>query len=215
MSHQPSKRLFLLRHGRTEWNHTRRAQGQADVPLDEVGHAQAQAAAPRLALVGAVRLWSSDLARARQTADHVAAATGLKVEEDPRLREFSVGEREGMTWDQAVAQFPQMADGISLGERLKGVPGAEGDDDVRARIVPAVEDCFTALAWGETGIAVSHGAALKIALGGLLGWDDHAVRSLGVLDNCHWATVLEPGEGRARRLLAYGVGDFASATTIG
>ena len=149
MSQQPSKRLFLLRHGRTEWNHTRRAQGQADVPLDEVGHAQAQAAAPRLALVGAVRLWSSDLARARQTADHVAAATGLKIEEDPRLREYSVGAREGMTWDEAVAEFPQMADGISLGERLAGVPGAETDDDVRDRIVPAVEDCLAALALGR------------------------------------------------------------------
>jgi glucosyl-3-phosphoglycerate phosphatase len=209
------RRLVLLRHGRTEWNHTRRAQGHANVPLDDVGHAQAQAAAPHLAAMDPARLWSSDLARARQTAEHVSAACGISVEEDPRLREFSVGERQGMTWEEAVVEFPQIADGVGLGERLRGVPGAEGDDDVRARIVPAVEDCLATLEPGETGVVVTHGASLKLALGGLLGWDEHAVRSLSVLENCHWATVLGPPERAPRRLLHYGVGDFASAPGFG
>jgi probable phosphoglycerate mutase len=209
------RRLVLLRHGRTAWNHARRSQGHADVPLDDVGHAQAQAAAPHLAAMTPTRLWSSDLARARQTAEHVSAACGLGVEEDARLREFSVGQRQGMTWEEAVAEFPQIADGVGLGERLRGVPGAEGDDDVRARIVPAVEDCLAALAPGETGVVVTHGAALKLALGGLLGWDERAVRSLSVLDNCHWATVLGPADPSPRRLLHYGVGDFASAPGFG
>jgi broad specificity phosphatase PhoE len=205
----------LLRHGRTEWNHTRRAQGRADVPLDEVGHAQAQAAAPYLAAMRPARLWSSDLARAAQTAEHVAAACGLEIEYDERLREFSVGERTGMTWDEAVREFPQIADGVGLGERLRGVPGAETDADVAARIVPAVEDCAAALAPGETGVVVTHGAALKLALGGLVGWDESAGRVLGVLDNCHWTTVLVPANGGPRRLLDYGVGDFASSPAIG
>jgi probable phosphoglycerate mutase len=212
---QPPRRLVLLRHGRTAWNHTRRAQGHADVPLDEVGHAQAQAAAPYLAAMRPARLWSSDLARAAQTAEHVAAACGLEIEHDPRLREFSVGERSGMTWDEAVKEFPQIADGVGLGERLRGVPGAETDADVVARIVPAVEDCAAALAPGETGIVVTHGAALKLALGGLVGWDESAGRVLAVLDNCHWTSILVPADGGPRRLLDYGMGDFASSPAIG
>ena len=66
------RRLVLLRHGRTEWNETGRAQGHADVPLDEVGLAQAKEVAPVLAALRPVALWSSDLARAAQTADAVA-----------------------------------------------------------------------------------------------------------------------------------------------
>ncbi len=206
---------MLFRHGRTEWNHTRRAQGHADVPLDIVGEAQARAAAPLVAALRPARLWSSDLARARQTADLVADECGLKVEEDERLREFSVGERQGLTWGEAVERFPWIAHGVGLGERLAGVPGAESDADVTARIVPAVEECLDALAPGETGVVVGHGASLKVALGGLLGWDESVVRTVRVLDNCHWSTVLAPAGGAARRLLDYGVGDFASSTPIG
>jgi probable phosphoglycerate mutase len=209
------RRLVLLRHGRTEWNATRRAQGHADVPLDEVGHAQAKACAPHVAAMRPVRLWSSDLARAAQTAEHVAAACGLEIAYDDRLREFSVGERTGMTWDEAVQLFPSMAEGVGLGEQLRGVPGAEDDDDVLTRIVPALEECADALAPGETGVVVTHGAALRLAIGGLVGWGRSAGRTLGVLDNCHWATVLVPVDGGQRRLQDYGMGDFASSTAIG
>ena len=94
------------------------------------------------------RLWSSDLARAAQTADHVAAATGLEVEEDARLREFDVGERQGLTWDEAVARFPGSPTASGWGAAAQGVPGAETDADVGRRIVPAVEDCFAALGAG-------------------------------------------------------------------
>jgi broad specificity phosphatase PhoE len=206
--------LVLLRHGRTEWNHVGRAQGHAAVPLDETGRAQAAAVAPLVAALGPVRLWSSDLARAAETAGYLAAACDLPVEEDPRLREFSVGERTGLTWEESVDRFPWIASGVGLGERLAGVPGAESDADVRARIVPAVQQFLAALGPGETGVAVTHGAALKVALGGLLGWGDAVVHGLVVLDNCHWATVTATpgagaGGGRAR-LKAYGVGDFAS-----
>ena len=211
---RPSRRLVLLRHGRTHWNHTRRAQGHADVPLDEVGHAQARAVAPLVAALAPSRLWSSDLPRARQTADAVAAACGLPVQEDPRLREFSVGERQGLTWAEAVERFPWIADGAGLGEQLRGVPGAESDEDVAARIVPAVEEMAATLAPAETGVVVSHGAAIKLALVGLLGWAPGSDRSLAVLGNCQWTTVLLR-DGGSRALLDYGVGDFATREGIG
>ena len=208
-------RLILLRHGRTEWNHVRRAQGHADVPLDDVGRSQAKAAAAVLAGLEPSRIWSSDLARAAETAGYLAEACGLAVETDRRLREFGVGERQGLTWEESVRRFPWIADGVGLGERLAGVPGAESDADVEARIVPAVGECAAALAPGETGVVVTHGAAMKVALAGLLGWEESVVRTLSVVDNCHWASVLVPAAGRQRRLLSYGVGDFASTEGIG
>jgi probable phosphoglycerate mutase len=209
-SRRAPRTLLLLRHGRTEWNHVGRAQGHADVPLDETGRGQAAAVAPLIAAQRPVRLWSSDLVRATETAAYVAKACGLSVEEDARLREFSVGERTGLTWQESVERFPWIASGVGLGERLAGIPGAESDADVRARIVPAVEDCLAALDPGETGVVVTHGAALKLALGGLLGWGDDVVRGLLVLDNCQWAAAVAPADGRPVRLRAYGVGDFAS-----
>ena len=208
-------RVVLLRHGRTAWNLVGRAQGQGDVPLDEVGHAQARAVAPLVARLRPERLVSSDLARAAQTAAYVGEACGLAVELDPRPREFDVGERQGLTWEESVERFPWIADGVGLGERLKGVPGAESDADVSARIVPALEDAAASVPPGGTVAVVTHGAAVKLGIAGLLGWDERAVRALAVLGNCHWATVLVPGDGGARRLVDYGVGDFATPAPIG
>src|SRR4051812_41766969 len=91
LQQQVTRRLVLLRHGQTEWNSLGRAQGHADISLDATGHARAAAAAPYLAAMRPVRLWSSDLARAQETAAYVADAAGLTVETDPRLREYDVG----------------------------------------------------------------------------------------------------------------------------
>lgn len=208
-------RLVLLRHGRTAWNHVRRAQGHAPVPLDEVGHEQARRAGALLAGLRPTRLWSSDLERAAQTAAHVSAAVGLDIEHDPRLREFSVGERQGMTYDEALARWPHIATASGFHEQLRDVPGAESADDVVRRIVPAVEEHLAALGPGETGIVVTHGAALKLALCGLLGWPMHLAGTLGVLDNCSWASVMRSSGRGAARLEAYGRGDFASPEGIG
>ncbi len=215
MADPRDRRVVLLRHGRTAWNHVGRAQGHADVSLDEVGHAQARAVAPLVAALRPRRLVSSDLVRATQTASYVADACGLEVELDPRLREFDVGERQGLTWPESVDRFPWIAGGVGLGERLKRVPGAESDAEVAGRIVPGLEDAVASVGPGETVVVVTHGASLKVGLAGLLGWDEPVVRTLGVLGNCRWTTVLVPDDGGARRLLDYGVGDFATVPPIG
>lgn len=210
-----SRRLLLLRHGRTAWNHSRRAQGQADVELDQVGHEQAQRAAELLKQLSPARLWSSDLRRAVQTAEHVGSACGLDVELDPRLREFAVGERQGLTFEEAVERWPHVADTVGFAEQLRGIPGAESVDEVWARVVPAVCAHLDALAPGETGIAVTHGAAMKLALCGVLGWPREVVGTLGVFDNCQWCSLELPVGRATPKLTAYGRGDFASTRAIG
>jgi probable phosphoglycerate mutase len=205
----------LLRHGRTAWNHARRAQGHAPVPLDEVGHRQAECAAALIADLRPSRLWASDLERAAQTASYVAAATGLEVEHDERLREFAVGERQGMTLAEALERWPAMDGAQGFHEQLRHVPGAEAEADVARRIVPAVTDALDALGPGETGVVVTHGAALKLALCGLLGWPLEQAGTLGVLDNCHWTSVVRREGRTAPQLESYGRGEFASPEGIG
>jgi broad specificity phosphatase PhoE len=163
------RRLVLLRHGRTAWNLIGRAQGHTDVTLDDTGREQAAATAPYLAGYDAVALWSSDLARARETAAYVEKATGLEPVTDPRLREFDVGGRSGLTAEEFAERYPEAHAAWAAGHVTGGVPGAETIADVTARMVPALREMLASLAPGETGIVVSHGACIKVSLMALLG----------------------------------------------
>lgn len=183
--------LVVMRHGRTSWNDAGRAQGHADIELDEVGRAQAKAAAAVLALLVPTRIWCSDLARARQTADVLGDVTGLVPEVLPALREYDVGKRTGMTFDEFETAFPDEYAAWLAGDESLTVPGAETTTDVRARLVPAMRSCLDALGRGETGIVVAHGAALRVGVAGLLGWTDEMDETLAGMDNCHWLRLRE------------------------
>ncbi len=214
---------MLLRHGRTAWNLEGRAQGHADVPLDETGHAQAAGAAPYLASFGAVRLWSSDLRRAAQTASYVAQATGLDVVHDERLREKNQGERSGLTQDEFAERHPAEHAAWLAGREDPAVPGNETVAEMTARIVPALQEYLDVLAPGETGIVVLHGWCARAGMFGLLGWPDALDETVRGMDNCGWAILAESGRTGALRLESYNetaspgphVADFASDTPVG
>jgi probable phosphoglycerate mutase len=194
----------LLRHGRTAWNDSGRAQGHADVGLDEVGHAQAADVASYLAAMGPVALWTSDLARARQTCSYVERATGLEPKVDERLREFDVGDRRGMTSAEFQQAFPAAYADWVAGAETHRVPGAELASEVASRIVPALRECLGSLAAGETGVVVTHGAALKVGVVGLLGWPAAQTADLRGIDNCGWVNLVAgPGAGDRPRLAGY------------
>jgi probable phosphoglycerate mutase len=197
------RRLVLLRHGRTAWNASGRAQGLADIELDDLGHAHAAAAATYLAGLGPAALWTSDLARARQTCGYVEQATGLAAKTDQRLREFDVGARQGMTMAEFAESFPVEHDSWVRGDRLHPVEGAEDGAEVVARMVPALRECLETLDPGETGIVVTHGACLKVGLVALLGWPADLAATLRGVGNCGWATVAEGTPGARLRLEAY------------
>jgi broad specificity phosphatase PhoE len=195
--------LVLLRHGETDWNLSGRAQGHADVPLNARGHAQAEAVARVLAELGAVRLWSSDLMRAVQTAEHVSTATGLPVEKDPRLREYDVGARSGLTLEEFAEQHPEEYAAWLAGTSDTLVPGEESTEQVRDRVVPALLECLARLHPGDTGIAVLHGACLKVGLMGLLGWPWEHSRALQGIENAAYCVLTEDATRRRVRLTSY------------
>jgi probable phosphoglycerate mutase len=179
-------RLVLLRHGRTSWNHEGRAQGHADVPLDADGEAQAKAAARVLAGLDPVALWSSDLERARQTADCLAAETGLDPVLDERLREFDIGpNRVGLTREEYAETHPAEHAALVTGD-WAAIPGRETHDDVLARFLPALTSYAAALPDGGTGIVVTHGAAMRVAVPAFLGWAPDVLPGLGGVHNCGW-----------------------------
>lgn len=168
-------------------------QGHTDAPLDEVGHRQSAAAAQALATLSPAVLWSSDLARARDTAAYVEQATGLSAVLDPRLREFDVGVRAGMTHEEFAASYPAEYAAWRAGEERPVVAGAESHAEVAARVVPALAELVASLPEGGVGVAVMHGAAARVAAAGLLGWPKAVVRTVRGLANGGWA-VLEEDE---------------------
>jgi broad specificity phosphatase PhoE len=190
------RRLVLVRHGRTAWNAEGRAQGHADVSLDDVGRAEAEAMAPVVASYDPVALVSSDLARARETAAFLEKEIGLTATEDPRLREYDVGERTGLTREEFAGQ--PGGEAFWDVHAHADVAGAESSDGVAARVVPALQEVLQGLADGETAVVVSHGACLRVAVAGVLGLPLEVADSLATLDNCAWAVLEDSSAGRLR-----------------
>lgn len=177
------RRIVLLRHGRTAWNAEHRVQGQLDVELDEVGIEQARAVAPLVAAMSPTLLWSSDLARARTTAEQVAKETGLVPSYDARLREFRLGDIQGLTHGELAARDEAAFERFRRGD-WDGIAGAESPAEVATRFVEVVRELAEALAPGETGVVVSHGAATRTGLVAFFGWPLTIARDLRALGNC-------------------------------
>jgi broad specificity phosphatase PhoE len=89
------------------WNREGRFQGHADPPLSRLGRRQAEKLADELEACPPTAVYASDLRRAAQTAEIVAARFGLALETDPGLREVDVGEWSGLTWPEIRARFPE------------------------------------------------------------------------------------------------------------
>ena len=102
-----STRILLVRHGETDWNATGRIQGHSDTPLNEAGRSQARRAARRLAREPIRALYSSDLARAFETATIIGAPLGLTAMSSPQLRERQYGAWEGLTGAEIQARYPE------------------------------------------------------------------------------------------------------------
>lgn len=167
-------RLLLVRHGQSEWNVSKRVQGQAPgVSLTDLGREQAALAAERLRGSGAVRILSSDLERAHETALVIGAVLGLAVELTPDLREQAAGTLEGLCADDLE---PIETSGDDLHTHRWG--GGESLVDVYERLTVFWERLARESS-GMTVVLVSHGGTLQVLRALLDGrgagevtWDD-------------------------------------------
>ena len=152
-------RVILVRHGETDWNAEGRIQGHLPVPLNERGRAQAEAVGARLEPVPFAALYSSDLLRARQTAEAIGRASGQRVRDDRRLREWDLGILSGLMRSVAEELHPE-AFGIFRKRLLdEPVPGGESIRTRYERVTAAVQEIADRHP-GETVVAVSHGGPL-------------------------------------------------------
>lgn len=201
---RPHRRLLVLRHGLTAHNALGIWQGHLDVPLNADGIAQAQATAPVLAAYAPGRIVSSDLARARATAEIVGETLALEVADDSRLREIHCGAWQGLSRAEVDVRFAAEQAALADGHDIPRGGHGERVADVVARARPAVEDALADRPAGQTVLVVTHGVTARGLVGDLLGLDPAtAWRALGTLDNCAWA-CLEEGA-RGWRLQAWNV----------
>ncbi len=149
--------MLALRHGQSEWNAAGRWQGQADIPLSEVGLGQAARAAESLASEAPRfdAVWASDLSRAQRTAAIIAEVLGIgDVVVDSRLRETHAGEWQGLTKDEIEAGWPGY---IEDGRRP---PAFEPYDEVAERMVACLDDVARAHP-GGTVLMVCHTGIIR------------------------------------------------------
>jgi probable phosphoglycerate mutase len=187
------RRIVVWRHGQTAWNFDGRFQGQSDIELDAVGLEQAARAAQVLAGLQPAAIVSSDLGRARATAEALSKLTELPVALDPRLRETYLGSWQGKTRAEVEVEFPgEAAAWLAGGLERRG--GGEHMTEVADRAVAAVLDAVSDLPPRSTLVAVTHGGAGRVLLAQLIGLPPEMWKVLGGLSNCCWSVLSErPG----------------------
>ncbi|MGL4521582.1 MAG: histidine phosphatase family protein [Bacilli bacterium] len=145
-------KLFIIRHGTTQWNKEKRSQGQCDIPLDAEGMQQARKLQEELKSLQPDVIFSSDLKRAYATAECLAANwPGVVLIKDEILREVSGGEIDGTTQEERVAKWGEDIDHFALGK--------ERPEQVLARITPFVTYLEREYS-NKVVVCVTHGALI-------------------------------------------------------
>jgi probable phosphoglycerate mutase len=186
-------RILLVRHGETDDNKNRIFQGQKGHGLNALGKEQASRLATRLAGARIGAAFASDLQRARETAEIVAAPHGLTVQTKAELREVDVGAWSGVSYDDVKERFPEEYAAWKAGLDVRR-GGGETYDELAARMIKV-------LGWvcdnhNGLSLCVSHGGAIRSVIRTLLGHGSHP-RVLSAADNTG-ITLLErsePGDG--------------------
>ena len=169
MSRVDSKRFLIVRHGETSYVFERRYQGQMDIPLNARGRAQAQALARYLAQESIQYIFSSDLSRARATAEPVAQRKELPIQVLKTFRERSFGYWEGMTLEEISNRYPEEV--VKWRKRpLSFAPGGgEYFFQVRDRAKRAWKQVCATMSPGETALVVTHGGLIRALFSYLFG----------------------------------------------
>ncbi|MCS6776760.1 MAG: histidine phosphatase family protein [Chloroherpetonaceae bacterium] len=184
------QRIYVVRHGVTLWNREARFQGQTDIPLTEEGREQARRLAERLATSSPVAIWSSDLVRARDTAEIIAIHHGLRVRTTPLLRELMLGEWEGLnrTEIEARGEADRLAR-YAQDPLHHRPPGGEPLESAWDRVLRAAAMIRAQHPQGDL-VIVGHGGSLRALLCHAIGAPMTSMRRIR-LDNCSLSIIEE------------------------
>lgn len=175
-------RICFIRHGETDWNVGKRIQGQTDIPLNETGRAQALAMAFNAAHYNFSAIYSSDLSRARETAQVLADRFELEVKTLPQLGERHYGIFQGITRDEGAERYPDAYTLYLARDFEYDFETGESMQRFADRINEAV-DWLTRHHSGQTIAAVSHAGVLDIIYRKATGRPLHTPRDF-VIPNC-------------------------------
>lgn len=184
-------RLILVRHGESVGNAAGVLQGRLDYALSPRGEEQARLTATRLRDAGALRVFSSPLMRASQTAAVIAEHAGLELQLEPDLAEYDIGEGAGLTAPELRERFPEMVQTRLRGERFL-FPGEEGREAFDARLSAAMGRMREL---EGTYIAVAHGGVISAICHMVVGKDLHRPGIFQV-GNCSLTEVVRDRAGR-------------------
>ncbi|MDR0534185.1 MAG: histidine phosphatase family protein [Verrucomicrobiales bacterium] len=198
------KTLYFVRHGETDWNAKHLIMGQRDLPLNARGREQAALTAKLLADIPFTTCYSSDLGRARETAEILLANRNLAISADPRLREIKYGVFEGLTAKEWATAFPQDYAHYQANTLRNAPTGAESRLQLMARIDDFLQDTSSNQANDETILVVTHGGTMAALFNLLLvkeqGGEPAYFHRLFRFDNCgvsvlryehdHWRVLI-------------------------
>lgn len=154
--------VLLTRHGETRWNEQGRVQGWAPVELTATGRTQARAAASALADRDVRAVVTSDLRRARETADVLADTLGVPVRESDAWRERNWGALQGLPSESLLDRFPWLDLCVNDDAATVRPDGGESWRDVQNRVLAALESLAGT---GGTVAVVTHFAPILLVLG--------------------------------------------------
>ncbi|MDZ4768671.1 MAG: histidine phosphatase family protein [Chloroflexota bacterium] len=161
------RRIIFFRPGETNWNREGRWQGWVAAPLNEQGRHQTEALAKYVRNIGMTALYTSDLRRAIQTADMLAQPLGFAPTPDARLRERSIGSWQGLTLEEMELWYPDDYATMLTNIDEYRIPGGESRNDVRVRVMAALDEIMASASHETIGI-LSHTTAIKIMLAALV-----------------------------------------------
>ena len=199
-----SCKLFLVRHGETEWNCEGRIQGVLDSPLTDKGMIQARTNALILKSLSVTQLIASPLGRAKRTAEIIAEITGAACDFDERLKERDCGAWGGLTWDEAQASHPDVWRARSENPYGFTPPGGERLVDLEPRIRTLLAEAqprALALEGGGRLALVTHGITMRVLLRCLLELDRREVSRIRCPNHIVYELSLESGEATPRHYL--------------
>lgn len=155
--------IYLIRHGQTDWNIQRRLQGHTDIPLNDHGRKQASALKEVLAPHSIEAFYSSDLIRAIDTAELAKSHAEIPVIKHAGLREASLGEAEGLFFDELHLRFPDAYQRwLSTGKPNEDFAFPKGESKLahRERLHKTLESLFLESPYSKVGI-VTHGGSMR------------------------------------------------------
>lgn len=170
--------IILVRHGQTAWNKEERFRGRADLPLDETGIKQAEAAAQKLAGCEATAIYSSPLQRTMMTAEPIADILGLTIQPLEGLIDIDYGAWQGLSTQEALEQDANLYQQWIQTPQNARFPDGEGLQDVRDRVETVIAKILSEHA-GQTVILVSHVVVCRVFICTVLGLDNSHFWQIG------------------------------------